>query len=1343
MTGAISKPQKRKFAKYLLVASLVSLLLLAGAAWYLTTDSFQLMMLHRLVSELERVTGGRVELDALHTVPFRLRVEVRGLTIHGNESANDTPYVHVDRLIAQIKIISLLETRFGFATVILEQPVVHIIVYPDGRTNQPEPHLSGENKGPVEQLFSLSSNNLQVRQGQLLWAGQSIPLDFTVRDVYADMTYSLLHRRYETNILLGKADTICDGYRPVAWTAEAHLNLGQNNVEVKSLKVTSGRSRVQASGRIGNLRQPRIEGDYDLSLDLAEVAAVARRREVRRGILRATGHGTWSARDFSSAGQIALKDLAWRSLPVGLHDVSLDTRFSFDAQRLSLSQIQARVFGGSVTGDADVSGWQDALSRRNASRTKSLGEQPRGDVKLRLKDLKANEIAAAFSTSARPFQRVNLAAAASGTLDAHWRGSPRNAEVAVEVDVVPPSRVLPRELPVTARIRGTYRPTPEELVLAEFTAATRATQVRASGTFSSRASLKLSVTTTDLAEWQPVLTSAGYNAPIPVTLHGSASFSGTATGKLTDIEFTGTLQSQGFDVLIPASSQAPERLAHWDSLLTDIRLSSRVFALRNARLLRPNTNLSFDLRVRLDQRKLTGSSTFRVQAEIEGADVTEMLALAGYIYPVSGAVKLHLQAQGTLAQPQGEGHIQLTNAVVYGIPIQRFEAELRLNQQEAEFKNVRLTYHDAQVAGETAYNLSTHDFRFQLTGTNFDLARVPKLQTSRVAVEGRVDFSASGSGTLAQPAIQATVQLRDLTLDHERAGNFTLNAVSQGEELKVTGESQFEHADLQIAGNVHLHDDWPADVGLHFNHLDVDSLLRTYLRGHVTGHSAVAGDVRVQGPLKNLRELRVSGSLTDFLADVETIKVRNQGPLRFSVSSQSFTLEQFHVLGENTDLSASGNVQLTGERPLDLRAQGRVNLKLIQSLDPDFTSSGVLTVDTNISGTGAKPFMQGRLTIENGNVAYLDLPTALSDVNGSLIFNQDRLQIENLTAHMGGGQVTLSGSVSSYNRQLNFSVGVQGQGVRLRYPPGVSSTANVDLNFSGRSAAATLSGDVTITKLGMTPGFDFGGYLQRSAQTSSLPTTNPMLNGIRLEVHVVSVPELQIQTASVRLSGDADLHLRGTAAKPVILGRADIVEGWVYFNGTKYTLERGDITFANPVSTNPTLDLQASTQVRDYDITLNLNGSIDKPNMTYRSEPPLPPGDIISLLAFGQTAEQSAQLQQSNQSAFSQAASSALINAALNATVSNRVQRLFGVSRIKIDPQGLATETSPTQSGPAVTIEQQVKNDLTVTYTTNVAQASQQIIQVEYNLTRNVSIVGLRDRNGVVSIDVRVRQRKK
>jgi hypothetical protein len=54
-----------------------------------------------------------------------------------------------------------------------------------------------------------------------------------------------------------------------------------------------------------------------------------------------------------------------------------------------------------------------------------------------------------------------------------------------------------------------------------------------------------------------------------------------------------------------------------------------------------------------------------------------------------------------------------------------------------------------------------------------------------------------------------------------------------------------------------------------------------------------------------------------------------------------------------------------------------------------------------------------------------------------------------------------------------------------------------------------------------------------------------------------------------------------------------------------------------------------------------------------------------------------------------------------------------------------------------------VKDNLTVTYTTNVSQTSQQIIRAEYNLSRNISIVVIRDQNSVISFDVKLRRRKR
>jgi translocation and assembly module TamB len=1331
------RPKRRRW-KYLLGAGVGLLVLLAGAVWYSTTDSFQAMVRRRLVSELERVTGGRVELESFHAVPLRLRVDVRGLTIHGLEKPNDVPYLHVDRLVADVKVISALGAEFGFSSVVLERPVVDIIFYPDGTTNQPVPKLkSASSQDPMQRLFALSIRHLEVRRGELIWDNQVVPLDFKANDISADMTYSLLHQRYESNLLLGKVDTKLPDCRPFAWTAEMHFNLGQNSAEIKSLKATSGRLRLEANGQVDNFRQPKIDANYDATFDLAEIAAILRRPEARSGTLQANGHASWSRGDYASTGKLQLKDVDWHDEQITLRKASLTAQYSVTPLRLMLSQIQARVLGGSAEGDADVANWL------TTSIVKKPGEEQRGVLRLKLKDLSAAELTAALATPSHPLNRLNLGGSIKGTVEARWVRSLHNAETDVALDVVPPAQPASGQLPLNLHARAIYRAASGELEVADLNANTRASQLRASGKLSSMAALKLSASTTDLAELRSVLAALGSPHHIPLALHGHASFNGIASGKLRDATLAGNLQAQDFDILMPATARQAARQVHWDSLVADVQASPHVLAVHNGVLTRGNNTINLDLSAALQHGQFVDSSSFRSRVDLHNADLQEIMAWLGYDYPITGTMNLFVNASGTKADPRGSGRVQLTNATIYGEPVERFNSDLRFADGAVELNSLQLSHYEARVTGDASFNPTTHAVHFNLIGKDFDLARVSQLKKSRVDIGGNVNFTAVGSGTAEEPVINAALTLRDLSFDGERAGDFMLDAVTRGSDLHVSGRSHFEQAELNVDGDIHLRGDWPATLNLRFSHLDADSLLRSYTHARVTGHSAVAGTLTVHGPLRNPDELAVSANLTDLYADVEGIKVRNDGPVQLNITHESLRLEPFHLVGEDTDLTASGSMQLAGERQLDVRAQGKVNLKLIETFNPDFTSSGIVTVDVTFVGTAAKPSLQGRMQIANAGIAYVDLPSALSDVNGSLIFNQDRLQIETLTARVGGGTVSFGGYATSYNRQVNFDLDLHGQDVRLRYPPGVSSNTTADLHWVGSSTVSTLSGDITVNKLAITPGFDFSAYVERAAQTSTLSQTNPLLNRIKLDVHIVTAPELRMQTATVRLSGDADLRLRGTAAKPVVLGRADVIEGEIYFNGTKYRLERGDVTFTNPVTTRPVLDLQASTHVRDYDITVNLNGEPDKQlKVNWRSEPPLPEADIIALLALGRTQEESAQLQQSGQSQFGQDASNALLSEALNATVSNRVQRLFGVSRIKIDPQGQNTETNAAR-GPQVTIEQQVANNLTLTYSTAVSQASQQIIQVEYNLTRNVSIIGIRDQNGVVSIDVKIRQRKK
>jgi translocation and assembly module TamB len=1370
VTDATAKRPRRAWWKYLLVAACAGLLVLAAVLWYTTTDSFQSLVRRRLVAEVERITGGRAEIGSFHTIPFRMQVDVRGITVHGREAAADIPLVHADRLVAQVKVISFLRTEFGFHDVILDHPVIHVVLYPDGTSNFPGLHVSiPSDKSSMEQLFGLSIDRLDVRHGEMLWNDQTVPLDFVVQDAALQMDYSYLRSRYEGKLLLGKIDTRFKDFRPFAWMATAEFNLGTTSAEIKSIKLNSGRSHLDANGRVNDFRHPKVEANYDAYLDLGEAGSIARRHDLREGVVELKGKGDWSLEQFATSGALALRDLGWQDDLVSIKKVSATAEYSASDQEIKVLKLQGSLLEGTFTGDAQIDNWlSNAPVSRSASRaaandqiaiiTATRPSKPQankntrpkvpgvetGAVHLRLREVSAKALAASLDTTAHPLRHFRPAGFATGTLDARWKGSARDADVAFLFDLNPPQRSAPGDLPMTARAQGTYRGASEELEINRLNVSTPASRVQASGTLSASSALHFSIVTSNLDELRPVLAALKGPADLPFQVNGNASFNGVVSGTLSNPSVAGTLAAQDFEFTLPATSRTPVRQVQWDSLSTSVQMSSKGMILRSGTLSRDDTSAEFEVSATLEHWAFTPSDPFTARINLHHVDVASTAALTGYDYPLTGTADLFLQVSGTRSNPQAQGQIHAKGASAYGETISQFDADLRVHDGETSLANIHLFHDDSIITGSAAYNPSGRTLRLDLSGNNFDLSRIRQIHLERLAVEGRGAFTLRGSGSVDAPILEAKVHLADLALDREPVGAFDLEASASNHQLHVTGHSEFAHGNLLFESNADMRGDYPATATFHMDHLDLDPLWRSYLQGDLTGHSSVAGTLTMKGPLRDPRQWTLDGSLTDVSLDVEHAKLQNQDPVRFTYAQQSLNIQQLHMTGEGTDLTAHGSAHFGGSRELDLTSEGHVDLKLLNSFYTDMTASGIMTMNVTVGGSIDDPLPQGKLQLANGYVSYAGLPSGLSEMNGSLIFTRDRIHIEKLTARTGGGTLDLKGDATTYDRELSFNLSAVGKEVRLRYPPGVSSTADAELHWVGTRSASTVSGDILVTKLAVTPNFDFSSYLERSRQIGAITPANSPLYNVKLDIHVQTAPELQMKTAVARLSGDADLRLRGSVARPTVLGRADVLEGEATFNGTKFRLERGDITFANPVTIEPLVNLQASTHVRNYDLDITVTGTPDRLAVNYRSEPPLPKSDIIALLALGRTSEESEQLQQqSGQSAFNDEATAMIINQAINATVSSRMQKLFGVSRIKIDPQGLTTETNPAARGPQVTIEQQFANNISLTYSTNVSQSSQQIIQGEYYFTRNISAVGTRDQNGVVSFDIRIRRQKK
>ncbi|MFB3814131.1 MAG: translocation/assembly module TamB domain-containing protein [Terriglobales bacterium] len=1340
----------RRRLKYALIVAFV-LGLFISAAWYLSSARFNTWMRAKAIANLEQMTGGRVELKSFTWSLARLQFEARDLTIHGREAAGELPYAHADRLLVRISILSLLGRRIGLRSVELERPVIHLIVYPDGSTNQPTPKRKLDSNGAVQELFDLAVRRAVVRGGLLHLNDHRIPLDLTAENVALTMNYVSRAERYDGTVRVSRLNATYGDFRPVNAGGEVRFSLFAHSAELHSLHIASGTSEIRASGELVDFANPRLSLNYTAKLDLTQFASTMHLPQLRRGTLTIDGRGDWAKSGYTSSGKLTVQGADWVQGNVRVPAITGDASFDLDQRRLSVSQIAADVFGGKITGELAVTDWiRSAAPVASRAGQKSSGIQS-GSIQLRLSGLALGQLLQAGLGRSSSLARVNLAGIVGGTVQADWKGSPDLTIAQITLDAVAPASPEPRQLPINGTLRASYDAGRQTLDLAALNLTTPASQASASGVLGRRSEgLRLSLATTNINELQPVMIALGAPAELPVIIRGPASFNGTLTGSIDLPAITGHLELSDFDTTVPpptlasrlnvrgiAAEPGTPHTFHWDHFTGNVEYGPANAAIRGS-LQGGNTQIALNASGSLRKGKFTDSSPLRLQASGR-ADLREVFAAAGFACAAGGIARFELHVSGTKTVPHGGGSFTTTNATICDQRFQRIASNITLANREAQFRNINVVQNGATLTGDAAYSLISSAFNFNLRGTNFQLARLQRLQSPRLSVAGLLDFTATGSGTREAPSIDAQLRGHNLVINGERVADVNAKAVTVGDTLRLTARANVQGGRLTVEGTTRLRDDYPADLRAQFSGLDIDPLLRIVLKGQLTGHSRAAGNIVLRGPLKTPRALNVAAELDRLLLEAGHVELRNDGPVRFTMADAVARLDSFRLVGADTSVKAGGTMQLTGRQRLDISADGQLNLKLLQTVNPGLVSYGLVTFRARLFGSSANPLVEGEMDVKDAGLAHLDLPNGVSELNGHLVFSRDRLQIAQLTGKSGGGTIEFAGHVG-LSPASGFNVTALGRDVRIRYPPGVSSQANLNLRLSGTSQNAFLSGEVTITRFGLNPQFDFSTYLARAKQPSAVPNPQSPLAKLDLDVHIASTPELQVQTSLAKISGDADLRLRGTAEHPVILGKVNIIEGEMSFNGTRYRLERGSIAFANPVRIEPVLDIEATTTVRDYDITLGFHGPLGKLAATYRSDPPLATADIVNLLAFGRTREESA-LQTAQVQNVPETATYAILGEALNAAVSSRMQKLFGVSRIKIDPE--AGGVANNAAGATVTVEQQVANNLTVTYITNLSRANYQTIQAEYNVNRNVSIVAVRDWNGVVSFDIHIRQRKK
>ncbi len=730
-------------------------------------------------------------------------------------------------------------------------------------------------------------------------------------------------------------------------------------------------------------------------------------------------------------------------------------------------------------------------------------------------------------------------------------------------------------------------------------------------------------------------------------------------------------------------------------------------------------------------------------------------------YKLDGLVSGDFHLYGHYTQPQGFGRLVLTQGAAYGEPFADASASLRFEGAGVRLDGLTIAKGGTSVTG-AAYVGWNGTYSFNADARSMAVETLALMSVQRgPGFTGLADFSANGSGTFDQPRYDVKFGIRDLFYGDEGIGEVS-GRLSVREKILVY---ELEAASTRLAasgtGRIALTDEMDAELSFRVTDTSIDPYVRAFQPQFSPFTSAVAsGAIRVVGELYNPDALRVDVEMDDVNFRFFDYELKNAGRIQMSVDQQVLQVNALRLVGLDTELDLAGSVDLTRQE-LALTANGAANLAVLQGFLPDVRTSGRAEVAARITGSTDSPVVSGTALISDGRLRQFAIPHALEALNGIVTFNASGVRLDGLRGRVGGGAVQFGGRIGLSGYTLSdFDVTATGTDMRLRFPEGMRSLVDADLALRGTRAAPVLSGLIQVKNAVWARQFDTSGGLFdfASRNSNSLPTVAGAVaerpeGEVNYDIRLVAPTTLHIENDQARIVASADVNLRGTYEKPVVLGRADIQRGEVRFEGRRYLVTRGSLDFTNPDRIQPFFDVEAETRVRvpgqTYRVVLRMTGTTERLQPEFTSDPPLPPLDILTMLFSDSTPSGDVELaaqQRPNerQQRLLEARATRALTGTLSAEVGRVVQETFGVDSFQITPllvdpyqQSARLNVNPSAR---ITIGKRISDKVYLTYARSLSSSERdEIILLEFDQSETLGWVLSQNEDRTYALEVRKR----
>lgn len=1286
------------------LAGLITLLVLVSMAgyFYLKSSSFQTFALRKIVEQADLATGGRTEIGHLDFDLSTLAAHLYNITMHGTEGPNLPPLLHADELTVRIKVISALRRQIALREIVLQHPVVHLQVDRNGKNNlparPPNPNSSSTS------VFDLAVEHAQLNHGEINYNDKKTLLDADLYELGTNIRFETLAKRYDGELSYKNGSVHYAGYAPLSHSLNVKFRATAEKFEVAPATLKIGSSAITLSAELSNYAHPVADGTYQIQIHTQDFAgmlsSVCPAGDV---LLNGRLHykdagGPFLLRNVSIDGEVTSESLAAATAGRRLDLRRVKGAYQFAGGNLLIPSLTTESMGGRISAMAEV---------------RHLDATQEANVRVSLSEISLRDIQRTLG--AQPLQAAALSGTVSGKADAAWKDSITNvsahSDLFVQAKASSRSHPSAQHVPVDGAIHAVYDGARQTLQLRDTTLKLPSATLTAQGTVGDRSSLQMQVIATDLHQLALLAASFVPSRTTIPAIAGSATLNLLAKGSIRKPAITAQLTAANLQV----------EGSEWKTAKISLRGSPSEFVIESATFVnarRGSATLSASIGLR--DWSYSSSSSVKANLEVQQLRLTDLQGMAKQHYPISGDVSAKLSLTGTPLRPAGSGSIQLANAIAYGEPIQTLAAKFRA-ENASVVSSLNISTAAGAVDADLSYTPQTKAYKVRLNAPSVVLQKLQRVKETSLPVSGTLTASVNGEGTLDNPQLTATVQLPQLQVRENLISGLKAEVQVAEHRADINFESVISQASIHAHGRVNLEGDYDTDAVIDTGTIPLDTLLAAYVPAGIKGQTELHATLK--GPLKDKSRLQAHLSIPVLKATYQSLEIDIPQPIQVDYADSVVTLQPAEIRGTGTSLRAQGRIPIGGTSPATLSAQGSIDVRILQIVAPSLHSSGNVTLDVRSSGPVTAPAITGQVQFQNVAINTPDAPIGIEKLNGTLDLSNDHLRVTKMTAQMGGGQVSVGGSIA-YRPSLQFNLAVQGQSVRLRYPDGLRSVLDANLAFSGTTQASTLNGRVLIDNLSFTPDFDISKFGDQFSTGNDLSQPG-FADTIKLGISVQSQQNLNAISSQISIAGQAALQVGGTAANPVITGRTTLTAGELFYRNVRYQLQKGVITFDDPNETRPVLNVSVTTTVEQYNLTLNLRGPLDKLTTSYVSDPPLATADIINLVARGKTTQEQAASSQSTDS---------MIASQVASQLSGGVQKLAGLSSLEIDPTLGGNNQNPSAR---IAIQQRVTRNLLFSFSTDVSQPGSEIIQGEYQINKRWSVSVERDQLGGVSVDGR------